>query len=128
VDQELLQRRFEEAIAADAWVVEGMHRDQLYRALEDADAFVWLDYPKLVVAWRLTRRLLGQFILRTERHGRRTSVASAWERDVPFIRKAIRNHERRRQHGTALAERARVLGLEVERITSPRRAQQLLSS
>lgn len=119
VPQELLRQRFAQAIAADGWVVEGMHRDQLYRALDAADTFVWLDYPRSVVARRLARRLLRQLVLRHKRHGRTTTVRSAVQRDLPFIRKTLSNHHRRREHGEELAATATALGLQVRKLSSP---------
>lgn len=128
VEQELLRERFEHAIAGDGWVVEGMHRDQLYRALASADTFVWLDYPKASVARRLSARLLRQLVLRQQRHGRRTTPVSALRRDLPFIRKTLTNFERRREHGEALAAKATALGLRVHRVPSPADAARLLQS
>lgn len=128
VPQELLRERFEGAIAADGWVVEGMHRDQLYRALDAADIFVWLDYSKAVVVRRLGARLFRQLVLRRERHGRKTSARSALDRELPFMRKTLRNHGRRRVHGEALAVKATSLGVRVQRVSSPSGASRLLRS
>ena len=126
VPQELLRERFEEAIGVDRWVVEGMHRDQLHRALEQSDAFVWLDYPRHVVGRRLIGRMLRQLLLREQRHGRRTTLRSAWQRELPFVAKTLRSYPRRRDHGHDLAARATALGLRVERLPSPRAARRWL--
>lgn len=128
VDQEHLRHRFELAIAGDGWVVEGMHRDQLYRALAVADTFIWLDYSKPAVARRLGERLLGQLLLGQKRHGRRTTPRSAFRREFPFIRKTLRSYERRREHGEALAAKAADLGLQVHRVLSPADAARLVQS
>ena len=128
VEQDHLRRRFELAIAGDGWVVEGVHRDQLYRALAVADTFIWLDYSKAAVARRLGERLLSQLFLRQKRHGRRTTPRSAFRRELPFIRKTLRSYERRREHGEALAAKAAELGLQVHRIPSPAAAVRLLQS
>jgi adenylate kinase family enzyme len=88
---------FDAAIAGDQWVVEGVHRDELWTALERADTFVWLDPPRRVIAWRLLRRR------------RRTSLVA----ELRWIAKTLRNHERRRAHGQRFADAARERGIDV---------------
>lgn len=127
VSQELLRQRFEEALAVGSWIVEGMHRDQLYRALPEAETFIWLDYSRVIIARRLVRRVLRQLLLKEERHGRITTIRSAWQREVPFVKKTIRSHGRRREHGQNLAAKAAALGVEVVRLSSPRQAHQRVS-
>lgn len=126
VAHELLRKRFERALEADAWVVEGMHRDELTRALQSADMFVWLDYSKGVVARRLCGRLLRQLVLCKRRHGRRTTARSAVERELPFIRKTLRSYDRRRGHGGALIAGAIGLGIQTHQPRSPADARRLM--
>ena len=128
VEHELLRERFHQALAAEAWVVEGMHRDELYRALRSADTFVWLDYPKAVVARRMSVRLLRHLIFRQRRHGRRVTVRSALKRELPFIRKTLASYERRRTHGQALMNEAAALGLRRHHPRSPSEAGRLVRS
>jgi adenylate kinase family enzyme len=88
---------FEQAIAGDEWVVQGVHRDELWLALERADAFVWLDPPRRVIAWRLLRR------------PRRTSLVP----HVRWVAKTIRKHGDRRAHGQRFLDAATDRGIEV---------------
>jgi len=47
------------------WVVDGNYRSRISNVV-DADTFVWLDYPRRVVAPRVIRRTLGRLVLRRE--------------------------------------------------------------
>ncbi len=47
-----------EALAAEAWVVDGNHGDVLEVMWGRADTLVWLDFPVAVVLWRLARRTI----------------------------------------------------------------------
>jgi adenylate kinase family enzyme len=65
-DPEVFVRRVGEAIAADAWVVDGNYqsvRDQVWRR---ATHLIWLDYERAVVMARVIRRSLLRATLRTE--------------------------------------------------------------
>ncbi|HUP86836.1 MAG TPA: AAA family ATPase [Acidimicrobiales bacterium] len=126
VEPTVLRARFESALASDRWVVEGMHRDELSVALEKADTFVWLDLPRHTVARRLIGRVLHQLVSKRERHGRRTTFASLRHREVPFIRKTLVNHERRRHHGRAFTDLASLQGAAVIHLTSATKAERWL--
>ena len=107
------------AIAADRWVAEGMHRDELDVALEKADTFVWLDLPRRTIARRLGGRVVTQLVTGRRRHGQRTTVRSLRNREVPFVRKTITGHDRRRVHGEAFSTRAAARGVAVVHLTTP---------
>lgn len=126
VDLPVLHGRFQQALTADGWVVEGMHRDELGVALHSADTFVWLDYSRPVVAARLVSRLVGHAAFPRERHGRRMTLRSVVRRELPFVWTSIRKHPRRRAHGEALMERALGHGLSVHRLATPHEATGLL--
>lgn len=122
VEPTVLRARFESALASNRWVVEGMHRDELSVALKQADTFVWLDLPRRTIARRLIGRVLRQWITKRERHGQRTTLATLRRREVPFIRKTLRSHERRRQHGRKFVEEASSQGVAVIHLTAARKA------
>ena len=126
VDPAVLRAEFESAIASARWVVEGMHRDELKLALAEADTFVWLDLPRRTIARRLIWRLVGQLVAKRQRHGRRTTLASVRSLEVPFIRKTLVGHERRRAHGRTLSVLASRRGVTVVRLTSARAAKRWL--
>lgn len=87
---------------------------------------MWLDYSKAVVARRLVGRVFRQLLLRHERHGRKTTVRSALERELPFVTKTLRSCRRRRAHGTGLAAKATFVEVRVARVPSPTSAGRLL--
>lgn len=120
VDLAVLRERFQPALSAERWVVEGMHRDELSLAIRSADTFVWLDYARAVVATQLVSRLVRHVVFRRSRHGRAMTLRSVYRRELPFVWKAIRSHPRRRAHGEALMALAAEHGLRVHRFTTPR--------
>jgi adenylate kinase family enzyme len=118
VEQAILRERFAASIAGDAWVVEGMHRDQIETAIPGADAFVWIDLPRRVIAYRLVTRTFRHAITRRPRHGRRTSVRALLDRDLPFIVKSVRNVPRRQAHARQLVELSYERHVKVVHLTS----------
>jgi adenylate kinase family enzyme len=51
--------------ANGGWVVDGNYRSRI-ADLVNADTYVWLDYPRSVVARRIVRRSLGRVLMRRE--------------------------------------------------------------
>lgn len=47
------------------WIVDGNYRSRVADLLH-ADTYVWLDYPRSVVAWRIVRRSLARLLFRRE--------------------------------------------------------------
>jgi adenylate kinase family enzyme len=58
------RRRVGEAVAQDAWVIDGNYAKIRDLVMERCDTVVWLDYPLPVVLRRLTRRILRRGIRR----------------------------------------------------------------
>ncbi|MCC2308159.1 toxin [Cellulomonas chengniuliangii] len=68
--------------AHDGWVADGNWAAGTEGMLEDADAFVWLDYPRRTVMPRVIRRTLRRGLLRTELwHGNREDLRNLVSRD-----------------------------------------------
>lgn len=60
------RRRVADFVGQPAWVVDGNYgavRDLVWAR---ADTVVWLDYPRRVVMWRVTRRTVGRLLLRRQ--------------------------------------------------------------
>jgi hypothetical protein len=127
VDPSVLRPRFERALAARRWVVEGMHRDELHLALDRADTFVWLDLPRRTIARRLAGRTLVHLLTGRKRHGRRVTLGTIRRRELPFLRKTLSNHERRRAHGSSFLAAAAERGVTAVHLTSARRARRWLA-
>lgn len=123
----VLRDRFRRAVAGDGWVVEGVHRDEIARALALADTFVWLDVNRSVVGWNLFRRDLGLLFGRRERHGRRLSLRSFVGEELAFIGKSLQKHPVRRVHGERFAELALARGVEVRRLHSRRELREVVA-
>lgn len=64
------------------WVTDGNWTAGTAGLLTDADAFVWLDYPRRTVMPRVVRRTLRRGLLRTELwHGNREDLRNLLDRD-----------------------------------------------
>ncbi len=90
--------RLREILTTDAWVVDGLYRKDL--TWGHADTVVWLDYPLVVVFWRLLRRTLQR--ARTGETLWQTNNQETWRRaflstESPLLG-ALREHQRRRRN------------------------------
>ena len=97
VEPDELRARVIDAVAEDAWVVDGN-----YSALRDlvwarADTVVWLDLPLRLVMWRIVRRTIGRAGRREVLWGtNRESLRMAISRDS-VIWWALTTYRRRRR-------------------------------
>lgn len=70
------------AATSSGWVADGNYESRLGAVLANADTYVWLDYPRRVVIWRLVRRTLVRVILRRELwNGNREEWRGLFSRD-----------------------------------------------
>ena len=53
-----LNARLAEAVAEDAWLIEGNYGSTLAPRLERADTVIYLDFPIRLCLWRLVRRIV----------------------------------------------------------------------
>ena len=65
-DPEEFVRRVDEAIGAEAWVVDGNYSPVRDRIWQRATHLVWLDYERPVIMARVISRTLFRAVLRTE--------------------------------------------------------------
>ena len=110
------------------WVADGNWTSSVAGLLDDADAFVWLDYPRRTVMPRVLRRTLGRGLLRTELwHGNREDLRSLLRRDPDqnVVLWSWTHHEHYRLRYTALAAQSPI---PVIRLRSPREAQRWLGT
>ena len=63
---EAVRSRAAEAVAGDAWVVDGNYRQTRDLIWPRAEAFVWLDYPMPVIFARLFRRTMWRGLAHVE--------------------------------------------------------------
>ena len=110
-----------------AWVADGNWTTNLGDALDDADAVVWLDYPRRVVMARVVRRSVWRGLTRRELwHGNRESLRDLVRRDPEdnIVLWAWTSYARVRERYAALADRP---GARVVQLTSPRAARRWLA-
>ena len=72
-----------DAVAGEAWVVDGNYRSKLGGLVYDrADTVVWLDYERALVMRRVVSRTLRRIVTREELwHGNREPWSNLWSRD-----------------------------------------------
>jgi adenylate kinase family enzyme len=71
-----------EAVARDAWVIDGNYSAVRDLSWPRADTIVWLDLPRRVVMWRVFSRTVRRILTRTVLwSGNRESVRTAFSRD-----------------------------------------------
>jgi adenylate kinase family enzyme len=121
-------RREVEAVMnrSEGWVLDGSYMGKLGDLiLRRADTLVWLDQPLLLVLRRLVKRAVTDIITQRDlfNGNRQTWRYAFWGRDS-LIGYAVRQHFRRRR---VWPQRfAKVPGLEVVRLTSPREVEHWL--
>ena len=128
VDEALgLVRDFRESPAASpGWVVDGNWANALGDALDEVEAWVWLDYGRRVTMPRVLRRTLWRGATRAELwHGNREDLRNLLSRDPHrnVVLWSWTAHSATRERYTELARTSRVI-----RLRTPRDARRWLSS
>ncbi|MET0788336.1 MAG: toxin [Cellulomonas sp.] len=110
------------------WVADGNWTTHLADALDDADAIVWLDFPRRTVMPRVVRRTLRRGLLRTDLwHGNRENLRNLVRRDPDqnVVLWSWTQHEPYRLRYEQLAVQSPV---PVIRLRSPREARRWLTA
>ncbi len=129
-DPEEFVRRVNEAIEAEAWVVDGNYGPVRDRIWPRATHLVWLDYERPVIMARVISRTLFRAVLRTELWAGNRERWRQMLRPSHPIRWAWNTWERRRREtAERLAHRecAHLVVLQLRRPTEVRRALELLA-
>ncbi|HZC08305.1 MAG TPA: hypothetical protein VE338_21910 [Ktedonobacterales bacterium] len=63
---EVFRERAGQAVAGDAWVVDGNYRQARDLVWPRAQTIIWLDYPLAITLWRLLRRTLWRVFAHVE--------------------------------------------------------------
>ncbi len=114
--------------ARAGWVADGNWNSVRQGLLDDADAVVWLDYPRRVVMGRVVTRTLRRGVLRQELwHGNRETLRNLLRRepDQNIVLWAWTQHRHYRQSYADLAATGRV---RVIRLRHPREARRWLAT
>lgn len=116
------------AASPDGWVTDGNWTTNLGHALDDADAFVWLDFPRRTVMPRVVRRTLRRGLLRTELwHGNRESLRTLLRRD-PDQNVVLWSWTQHEPYRLRYEELARQSPVPVIRLRSPREGRRWLAT
>ena len=103
-DEEFVPR-VRELVAGEAWVVDGNYGAVREITGERATHIVWLDLPKWLTMWQITRRSVGRVVFRKELwNGNRESWRNLLSRDPleSIILWAWTTHARRRREHEAM--------------------------
>lgn len=122
-DPEVFRERVVNAIAADAWVVDGNYSRTRDVVWERADTFVWLDYPFRTILWRLFTRTNRRIVRREELWaGNRERFANAYLSTDSLYLWLVRKYWERRRTWPRLFSQPQYAHLAVHRLRSPREA------
>ena len=127
VPPEAFRARVAEAVAGEAWVVDGNYSRVRDLVWSRADTVVWLDYSLPVILGRLFRRTLWRILCREELwSGNRERFREQFLSRESLFLWALRTYRRRRREYPALFGRPEYAHLTVVRLRSPRQARRWL--
>ncbi len=119
--------RVAQALAGDAWVVDGNYGSVRDLVWPRAETMVWLDYALPLIMWRLTRRTVHR--LRTGHelwNGNRERFGTVFSRESLYVW-AFKTHGKRRREYPAFLEEPEHRHLQVVRLSTPAQATRWLS-
>lgn len=127
--RDVFRQRVSEAVAGDAWVVDGNYSKSRDLVWPRADTAVWLDFTLWVILWRLFRRTIARTLTQEELwSGNRERMRTAlFSRDSIFLW-ALQTYRRRRRSYPLLLSQPEHAHLSVIRLRSPRAAASWLSA
>lgn len=126
---EIFRERTAEALAGDAWTVDGNYSAVRGIVWRRADTVVWLDYPLPVVMSRVTRRTLRRFLKREELwNGNRERFQEAVLSRDSIILWALRTYRRRQKEYPLLLSLPEHAHLNVVHLQSSRITREWLES
>ena len=122
LDTAEFQRRVTAETGAERWVIDGGYSAVRPVIWERADTVVWLDLPRRVVMWRITRRTVSRAATRRELwNGNRERWQNlfSWDRDRSMLAWAWQTYDSRRERYTAAMSAPEHAHLRFVRLTSP---------
>ncbi len=123
------RRRMDTATQDEKWVIDGNYSKVRDLVWGRADTLVWLDYPFLLVFWRLLRRSIPRIYTRVELwNGNRETV-----RDMFFSKDSLfvwlfQSYKRQKRAFPLLITEPKYSHLLFVRLKSPREAEQWLQT
>ena len=124
---EVFRERVTEATAGDGWVVDGNYRKTHDITWPRATMIVWLDYPFLLIMWRLGLRILRRAVTRERLwNGNQENLLKHLFTKDSLILWALQTYKRRqREYGEAM-RRWESEGAEALRFGGPRETERWL--
>jgi len=125
---ELFRQRTAQGLSGETWTVDGNYSKVRDIVLDRADTLVWLDYPLLVILWRLLRRTTRRVVTREELwNSNRENWRNQLSRDSLFLF-ALRTYRRRRRTYSATLVNPAYAHLIFVHLRSPRAAEEWLAN
>lgn len=119
--------RVSEALASDAWVVDGNYGSVRDLVWPRAETIVWLDYGLPIIMWRLTRRTLQRVRTGHELwNGNRERLGTVFSRESLYIW-AIKTHGKRRREYPGFVQEPEHRHLQIVRLSTPAQAKRWLA-
>lgn len=118
---EALRRRVDAATRANTWVMDGNYREVREIIWSRAQAVVWLDYPLVLILWRLWWRTWRRVLSKEHLWGTNYEKLRPqfFSRDSLFLW-ALQTHWRRKKEYSALFADPECAHLQLYHFTSPR--------
>ncbi len=124
---EEFRERVAEATAGDGWVVDGNYRKTHDITWPRATMIVWLDYPFLLILWRLGFRILRRAVTREKLwNGNQENLWKHLCTKDSLILWALQTYKRRQQEYGDAMRRWEAEGVEALRFGGPRETERWL--
>ena len=119
---ETFRQRVTEALQSKRWVSDGNYSKARDIVWSQADTVIWLDYPLVLIFWRLLVRGIRRIATREMLWGinHETIFGTFFARDTLFSW-AVKTHYRRRREYPQIFHQSAFVHLNVFRFTAPRR-------
>ncbi|MEV6702600.1 adenylate kinase [Streptomyces sp. NPDC051453] len=118
---EEFRRQAAEVAQHDEWIVEGNFSKLADVVWHRADVLVWLDFPLILVLYRIVRRSLSQLAGHEDSaQARQLTWRKAFFVRRSLLRTAIRKYRRNRPRYAQQVDETADLGVQVIRLRSPR--------
>ena len=125
----VFRERVAGALTGQAWTTDGNYSSVRDIVWMRADTIVWLDYSLPVIMWRVIWRTLRRSTLREELwSGNRERLSEAFFGRESIVWWALKTYRRRRKEYPVLFSLPEYAHLRIVRLTSPRAANEWLST
>lgn len=128
-EREDFRRSVAEALAGDAWVVEGNYSKARDLIWERVELVVWLDFSLGVCLWRTLWRTLGRVATREELwNGNRETIVDAFFSRESLMWYLLKTHRRRRRQYAGLSSLPENADIRFVRLRKPSELGEFLDS